>query len=79
MGTVITVHVPELHSTPRGAELIGRLVDVIVAWRRVRAEQRRLRRLSEDRESVFRMARSLQNTDPGLASDLYAAGTRDPR
>jgi hypothetical protein len=78
--STLTVVVPSHRNTPRGAKLVGWLVDAagaLKAYRRARAEERRLRRRAADREAVFRMARELQQVDPGMASDLYAAAIRD--
>jgi hypothetical protein len=78
--STLTVVVPSTRSTPRGAILVGWLIDAALAYkayRRARAEERRLRRLAADREAVFRMARDIQHVDPGMASDLYAAAIRD--
>jgi hypothetical protein len=79
MSSIATVFVPSVRSEPRGALLVGWLVDALhtfQAYRRVRREQKRRRTLVEDAASVRRMARELSDTDPGLAADLYAAANR---
>jgi hypothetical protein len=79
MNITANVMVPELTSTPRGAELVGWLVDAgatLAAYVRARRAERGAATRYEDAEAVRRYARSVQNTDPGFAADLFAAADR---
>lgn len=74
--TTITVQTPAPRSIPRGATLVGAIVDAVIAYRRYRAEAARQAKRAADAEAVRSFAARIQNSDPGMAADLRAAADR---
>ena len=74
--TTLSSVVESLPRAPRGAQLFALLFDALERLvRRIDAARIAHTRASEA-EQVRRFARSLQDTDPGFAADLYAAADR---
>jgi hypothetical protein len=88
----VSVLVPPLQLEPRGAVLVGALVDAFLGiaasvpshWR-AWVQQRRARRAgavaaqraAQERAGLLALARRHETTQPGFAKDLYAAALRD--
>jgi hypothetical protein len=77
MSTItLTSVVASLPRAPRGAQLIALAYDAIErAVRRIEA-RRAARTRAAEVEMVRRYARSMQDSDPSFAADLYAAADR---
>ena len=74
--TTLTSVVSSLPRAPRGAQLMALLYDAIErAVRRIEA-RRVARARAAEADSVRRYARSVQDSDPSFAADLYAAADR---
>jgi hypothetical protein len=74
--TTLTSVVSSLPRAPRGAQLMALLYDAIErAVRRIEA-RRAARSRAAEADSVRRYARSVQDSDPSFAADLYAAADR---
>jgi predicted outer membrane protein len=72
----LTSVVASLPRAPRGAQLIALLYDAIEgAVRRIEA-RRAARARTVEADMVRRYARSMQDSDPSFAADLYAAADR---
>jgi hypothetical protein len=74
--TTLSSVVSSLPRAPQGAQLMALLYDAIErAVRRI--EARRAARLrAAEADAVRRYARSVQESDPSFAADLYAAADR---
>jgi hypothetical protein len=70
--TAATVLVPRLTVAPRGAQLVG----LVVEWLNRLAQQRRQRRALADVQAMREHAQRIQASDPGMAADLIAAADR---
>ena len=88
----ITVPIPPVRAVPRGALVVGALVDVVLragAWLRGRVEARRsatsaqpaalraARRDARDRARLLALAHRYESSQPEFAKDLFAAAKRD--
>jgi hypothetical protein len=74
--TTLASVVSSLPRAPRGAQLMALLYDAIErALRRIEA-RRAARTRAAEADSVRRYARSVQDSDPSFAADLYAAADR---
>ena len=74
--TTLTSVVSSLPRAPRGAQLFALVYDA-VERAVARIEARRAARIrAAEAEQVRSFARSLQDSDPGFAADLYAAADR---
>ena len=74
--TTLMSVVSSLPRAPRGAQLMALLYDAIErAVRRIEA-RRAARARAAEADSVRRYARSVQDSDPSFAADLYAAADR---
>jgi hypothetical protein len=72
MATLNALLVPRLVQAPRGAEFVALLYDVMARL----AERRKRREAAAEAEAVREHARRIQDSDPGMASDLMAAADR---
>ena len=70
---ISVVHV-ETPAVPRGARLVGGLMNLFEPL--LRAPKRRVPTRSEEAAAVREMAIGLQASDPSFASDLMAAASR---
>ena len=77
MSTItLTSVVESLPRAPRGAQLFALLFDATERLVRRIDAARAAHTSASEAEQVRRFARSLQDTDPGFAADLYAAADR---
>ena len=78
MSNVITIQVPAPRPTPRGALLVGHLFDLLLCAtsRLRRASTARELTPEESAETLRVYARSIRHSQPGFASDLFAAANR---
>jgi hypothetical protein len=74
--TTLTSVVASLPRAPRGAQLFAMLFDAVERLARRIDAARTANSRAAEAEQVRRFARSLQDTDPGFAADLYAAADR---
>jgi hypothetical protein len=74
--TTLTGIVSSLPRAPRGAQLFAMLFDAVERLARRIDAARIANSRAAEAEQVRRFARSLQDTDPGFAADLYAAADR---
>ena len=74
--TTLTGIVSSLPRAPRGAQLFAMLFDAVERLARRIDAARTMHTRQAEAEQVRRFARSLQDTDPGFAADLYAAADR---
>lgn len=76
MTTFVDVHVPAQPAIPRGALFLGRLIDTVQALTRAWRAERALRERAREAHQVRELARRLQASDPGAASDLRCMADR---
>jgi hypothetical protein len=68
--------VSSLPRAPRGAQLVAMAYDALERLVRGIEARRAERARAVEAEQVRRFARSLQDSDPGFAADLFAAADR---
>lgn len=73
MSTVHVLHV-DTPAMPRGASIVGALYSAFTSLFRSTPAQPASR--AEEAQAVRALARSLMNTDPSFAADLFAAAAR---
>jgi hypothetical protein len=72
----LTSVMSSLPRAPRGAQLIALLYDAIERLVRRLEARRAANARAAEAEMVRRYARSMQDSDPSFAADLYAAADR---
>ncbi|MED5622057.1 hypothetical protein [Ideonella sp. BN130291] len=77
MSTYLHIQVPAQTAIPRGAVLVGRLIETFQAYAKARKAERKLRERAHDARRVRELANRLQSSDPGMASDLRCMLDRD--
>lgn len=76
MSTLLDVQVPARVATPRVALFLERLIDACQSLARLYRARRDLHERARDAYRVRELARRLERSDPGVASDLRCAADR---